>query len=150
MMLKITKSFMDYLTATLTPLLMKPETINANNANVTANVDSCKNNNQSIIGTSRKSRAKLSGGRPMSLFRVSHKDLILMTWRFLSFEFCERNLTIKSRMVRTRRLGRDKGPACKLCVTLENKISVDSVLSSSRMLRSSPDSELRRCFSIVT
>ena len=83
MMLQITKSFTDYLTVTFTPLLTKLETINDNNANVTANVDSCKNNNnKQYYWTLRRRRAKLRGGRQMSLFQVSHKDLMLMTWRF--------------------------------------------------------------------
>ena len=57
-----------------------------------------------------------------------------------------KNLTVKPRVIRTRRLGRDKGPASKLCVTLESKSPVDSVISSSQVLRASPDPELRKVF----
>ena len=61
--------------------------------------------------------------------------------------FCGNNLTVKPLVVAVRRLGRDnKNPNAKLCVTLENVETVKDVISSSRLLRASQDSEVRRVY----
>lgn len=62
-------------------------------------------------------------------------------------DFCQNNLTVKPRVIATRRLGRDsQNLNAKLCVTLENVEAVKDVISSSRLLRASQDSEVRRVF----
>lgn len=56
-------------------------------------------------------------------------------------QFCEANLTMKPRVVRTRRLGKSGGgnaPA-KLCVTLDHPSSVNSVIESASILRRSQE-----------
>jgi hypothetical protein len=54
--------------------------------------------------------------------------------------FCESHLTVKPRVVHTRRIGKDKA---KLCVTLESTEAVDDILDSSSLLRNSADQSVR-------
>ena len=145
MMLQVTKSFTDYLTATLTPLLTKLDTINENNVNATANVDTAaKVTTKALLDFEReKNEIERRSSNVIISGLTERPDANDST---VFEEFCERNLTVKPRVIRTRRLGRDKGPASKLCVTLESKSSVDSVISSSRVLRTSPDPELHKVF----
>ena len=77
----------------------------------------------------------------VSLSRPNVKDVDLFG------DFCGNNLTVKPRVVAVRRLGRDnKSPNTKLCVTLENVETVKNVISLSRLLRASQDSEVRRVY----
>ena len=62
-------------------------------------------------------------------------------------DFCGSNLTVKPRVVKVRRLGKDnKSSDAKLCVTLESAEAVNDVILSSRLLRASQDPEVRRVF----
>jgi len=72
-------------------------------------------------------------GLPPAAVGVSDKDM---------FEkFCQDNLTVKPRVVRTRRLGRgtDNSRPPKMCITLDSAESVNSLLESATLLRQSPD-----------
>lgn len=52
--------------------------------------------------------------------------------------FCENNLTVKPRIIRIQRLGKDRTSIySKLCVSLENADAVEDLLSSSTLLRQS-------------
>ena len=55
-------------------------------------------------------------------------------------DFCESNLTVKPRILKTKRLG--TGNDGKLCATLENSENVAQLLSSSAILRQSRDKSL--------
>ena len=57
--------------------------------------------------------------------------------------FCEEHLTTMPRVVRSRRVGRDKA---KLCVTLESAEIVDDVLESSSLLRTATDHAVRQIY----
>jgi hypothetical protein len=52
-------------------------------------------------------------------------------------EFCEDNLTVKPKVIRTRRFGRstDGNQPTKLCITLDSADSVNSLLESAFILR---------------
>jgi len=56
--------------------------------------------------------------------------------------FCEQNLTVKPRIVRARRFGRN----CKVCVTLDSAYSLEDMLECSTLLKSSSDASLRTVF----
>ena len=57
------------------------------------------------------------------------------------------NMTVKPRAVAVRRLGRDtKNLNTKLCVTLDNAEAVKDVILSSRILRASQDSDVKRVY----
>ena len=74
-------------------------------------------------------------------FRTNVKDADLFE------DFCANNLTVKPRAVAVRRLGRDdKNLNAKLCVTLENAEAVKDVILSSRILRASQDSDVKRVY----
>jgi hypothetical protein len=58
-------------------------------------------------------------------------------------EFCEGHLTVKPRVVRSRRIGKDKA---KLCLTLETPEAVVDLLESSSLLRNATDPGVRRIY----
>ena len=60
--------------------------------------------------------------------------------------FCESHLTVKPRIVRTRRIGQNGGNGAKVCVTLESAECVDDLLASSSILRSSTDPTARQVY----
>ena len=61
--------------------------------------------------------------------------------------FCENNLTVKPRIVSSRRLGKDRSsPTSKLCITLENSDAAEDLIDSATLLRSSTDATVRRVF----
>lgn len=145
MLMQVTKSFTDYLTTTLTPLLSKLESIKDNNSNATADADAVAKLTTKALLDFEKEKSDIE--RRSTNVIVSGLTQRPDTNDSTIFEeFCELNLTVKPRVIRTRRLGRDRGPTSKLCVTLESKSCVDSILSSSRVLRASPDPELRKVF----
>jgi hypothetical protein len=57
--------------------------------------------------------------------------------------FCENYLTIKPRVVRARRIGKDKA---KLCITLESAEAVDDLIDSSSLLRNASDHNARHTY----
>ena len=57
--------------------------------------------------------------------------------------FCESNLTIKPRVVRAWRIGKDKA---KLCITLESAEAVDDLIDSSSLLRNASDYNARHIY----
>jgi len=65
--------------------------------------------------------------------KVSDKDMFE--------QFCENNLTLKPRVVRTRRIGRtgDANVLPKLCVTLDSSESATNIIESARILSMSAD-----------
>jgi hypothetical protein len=86
----------------------------------------------------RRSRNLVITGLPPSL-QLSDTDLIE--------SFCENNLTVKPRIVRTWRLGKDRTSInSKLCVTLENADAVEDLLSSSALLRQSIDQKTKTVY----
>ena len=61
--------------------------------------------------------------------------------------FCEDNLTVKPHIVRARRIGRNRSdPMSKLCITLDNADSVEDLLDSSTLLKSSSDAAVRKIY----
>lgn len=83
-----------------------------------------------------KSRARnviVTGISPSQL--VPDKELIEA--------FCEEHLTVKPRVVHTRRVGKDKA---KMCITLESADAAEDLIQSSSLLRSAADSHLRRTY----
>jgi len=61
--------------------------------------------------------------------------------------FCEDNLTVKPHIIRARRIGRNRSdPMSKLCVTLDNADSVEDLLDSSTLLKSSSDATVRKIY----
>ena len=56
---------------------------------------------------------------------------------------CEQHLTVKPRVLRARRLGKDK---IKMCVTLESSEAVDDLIESSYILRQSSDTTVQRIY----
>ena len=61
-------------------------------------------------------------------------------------DFCGNNLTVKPRVVAIRRLGRDKNPNAKFCITLENAEADKDVILSSKILRASQDYDVKRVY----
>jgi len=62
-------------------------------------------------------------------------------------DFCEQHLTVKPRIIRVRRLGKNRQNSNpKLCVTLDNSDSVGDLLSSATLLRSSTDVSVKQVF----
>ena len=61
--------------------------------------------------------------------------------------FCENHLTVKPRIISTKRIGKDhRDPHAKLCVTLDTPEMVDDIISSATILRRSTDSAAKRVY----
>jgi hypothetical protein len=61
--------------------------------------------------------------------------------------FCENHLTVKPHIVNAKRVGRDTHDHhAKLCVTLESPETVDDIISSATILRTSTDPAVKRVY----
>ena len=73
-----------------------------------------------------------------SVHNVSDRELLE--------KFCEDNLTVKTKVFSTRRLGNRDNPGSKLCATLDSSDSVKHLLDSSALLRRSNNPTTKRVF----
>ena len=150
MMTQVTKSMADCFQNALTPIMQRLDTIDKKTES--GNQKGDENVNEAVkIATKtlldferereeikRRAGNVIVSGLPP---KTNVKDVDLFG------DFCGSNLTVKPRVVKVRRLGKDnKSSDAKLCVTLESAEAVNDVILSSRLLRASQDPEVRRVF----